>query len=163
MRAVAARLGPLSKREQQPAFRCEFENLMQPHVGKPEIALMIHREAMRHDEQVGAPRVDEPAGRPVDHTDCWVGNRICRKRTRPLPSAAMKNKHPVLGIHPNTGTQPENMFLRQLWPGGNDLVMRLRARRRRQKTEKNEEAHGGVTSVSKPSRHPPALTCSRPE
>ena len=125
VRVIIARHTRLTEREQHLALRRAFEDLMQSHIGEPEIALMIDREPVRHDEAVLTPSAKQLATRAIQQTHRRSNNRFRRKRIRPRPPTAMEDEDTVLRIDANTGAKTELMPLGQLRPVGHDFMLRL--------------------------------------
>jgi len=133
----------LAKREQYFTFCGTFEDLMQAHIGEPEVAFMIYGESVGHDEASFTPSAEQFATCAVDDAYRWQRDRILWEWIRPLAAAAVKYKHSIVRINTNTSAQTEDMIFGQLWPIDDNFMLRQREYCRSMKTEEDrgKEAH----------------------
>ena len=114
--AVIARLPALAKGKEEPAFAVEFEDLLPTDIGEPEVVLVIHRQAVGHDELVGSPRGEEFAGAAVQPADGGLRDGLRRKRRTPCAAAAMEHPDVILRVHANADALAEHVTVGEFGP-----------------------------------------------
>jgi hypothetical protein len=105
-----------AEREQQTPVWRELENLVAADIGEPDVVVTVDRDAMRHDEESRAPRLETAARDGVKDPHRRMRNRIGRKRFGPGAPGAMEHPDAALRVDVDAGRLPQNLARRQLGP-----------------------------------------------
>ena len=80
----------------------ELEHLLQRDVGQKHVVRAIDRDAVRHQERVGAPRTNQPAVLLIDLEDRRILQQLGGGRVE-AAARAMEDEHVTVGIDGDAG------------------------------------------------------------